>query len=376
MHKTQRERTRELLKEKGLDRALFAHLDSVKWLTGYAPQVQLGGNHFAGGPALVWYEDGHFTLIVLDMDAEAAVAFDEAPDCTLLAYRGYRIDQPITSPENLAGALNKVMGGLRRSGRIGVEKYALTAYLYEGLLEHGDPIEIDRWLVPLRMVKTEEEIAKLRRNFQLSDLGHRVAAETTRPGLREIDVWTAIHSAVNREVGFRVPLGNDCVVGYRDPNNIGGWPKDFVLKDDTALIVDLSTAYQGYWSDSCNVYYATEPNEKQVAIHKVIAEALDYAISLIRPGVHASDVDRKVRGFIENAGYPVYPHHTGHGVGVSVHEEPRITPYNSTTLEKGMVIMLEPGIYFPGETSCRLEHGMLITDDGVELLTKHLVRES
>ncbi|MEX0601168.1 MAG: M24 family metallopeptidase, partial [Rhodothermales bacterium] len=121
-----------------------------------------------------------------------------------------------------------------------------------------------------------------------------------------------------------------------------------------------------------NVYYATEPNDRQTAIHKVIEETLDYAISLIRPGAVCSEIDAKVKVFIEKKGYDAYPHHTGHGVGTSVHEEPRITPYNDTPLEKNMVIMLEPGIYFPGETGCRLEHGLLVTNDGAEVLTNHI----
>jgi Xaa-Pro aminopeptidase len=346
----------------------------VKWLTGYAPQVQLGGNHFAGGPALVWYEDGHFTLIVLDAEAEAAGNFDDEADGTLVTYPGYDIKEPITSPENIAATLGDVFERSNFNGLVGVETHNLPTHLFEKLRARGDTVSIDRLLVPLRMVKTPEEMAKLRRNFELTDLGHRAAAEATRAGAREIDVWMAVHSAVNREVGSRVPLGNDCVVGYRDPNNIGGWPKDFQIREDTALIVDLSTAYKGYWSDSCNVYYATEPNEKQLAIHRVIEEALDCAISLIRPGVLCNEIDRHVRAFIEKTGYPVYPHHTGHGVGVSVHEEPRITPYNATPLEKNMVIMLEPGIYFPGETSCRLEHGLLVTEDGAEVLTTHIHR--
>jgi Xaa-Pro aminopeptidase len=92
---------------------------------------------------------------------------------------------------------------------------------------------------------------------------------------------------------------------------------------------------------------------------------------LIRPGVVAKEVDQKVRQFIADAGYPVYPHHTGHSVGVSGHEAPRIVPYSQEVLAEGMVIMLEPGIYIPGEISVRLEDGMLITADGVEILTKH-----
>lgn len=380
MHRQQRVQTRELLASKDVTRALFAHLDSVKWLTGFAPHVQLGGNHFAGGPALVWYEDGHFTLIVLDMDAENARPFEDEPDGTLVTYKGYSVEEPITSTENLVRTLLETVGQPRTSGRVGVgaEKNALTAVLSESLRgafgDAADVTAIDGWLVSLRMVKTDEELAKLRRCFALSDLGHRVARNETRSGRREIDVWADIHSAVNRDAGKRLPLGNDCVVGYRDPNNIGGWPLDYVIEEDTALIVDLSVGYQGYWGDSCGVYYATEPSDKQRAMHRVVQDALDYAISLIRPGVVASEVDRKVREFMERHGYPVYPHHTGHGVGVSIHEEPRITPYNDVELQAGMVIMLEPGIYFPGETSCRLEHGLLITADGADVLTKHIDR--
>lgn len=372
MHQIQRERTRDVLKKNDISRAVFAHLDSVKWLTGYAPQVQLGGNHFAGGPALVWYEDGHFTLIVLDADAEAAGAFGDEPDGTILPYRGYAVEEPITSAENLAETLQEILTRSQSSSRVGVETHHLPGHLFERLGDHADIVPIDRWLAPLRMIKTPEEIAKLRRNFELTDLGHRIAAKATRPGAREIDVWMAIHDAVNREVGYRVPLGNDCVVEYRDPNNIGGWPKDYVLREDTALVVDLSTAYQGYWSDSCNVYYATEPNERQAAVRRAISETLEFAISLIRPGVRCSEIDRRVKAFVERTGYPTYSHHTGHGVGVSVHEEPRIAPYNGTRLEEDMVIMLEPATYIPGETSCRLEHGLLVTADGAEVLTTHI----
>ena len=106
-------------------------------------------------------------------------------------------------------------------------------------------------------------------------------------------------------------------------------------------------------------------------MHQTATAALEFAISLVKPGAVASEIDRRVRQFIAGAGYPVYPHHTGHGVGVSGHEEPRIVPYNDVRLEPGMVIMLEPGIYFPGETAVRLEDALLVTEDGAELLTRH-----
>lgn len=118
-------------------------------------------------------------------------------------------------------------------------------------------------------------------------------------------------------------------------------------------------------------YYAGEPTAEQVKLHKTCADALEFAISLVRPGVVAKAIDQKVRQFMEAAGYAIYPHHTGHGVGVTGHEEPRIVPYNDIPLEAGMVIMLEPGAYFPGHFGARLEDAMLVTADGAEVLTKH-----
>ncbi len=314
-------------------------------------------------PALVWYAGGEWSLIVLDSYVGAATA----GGCAVVGYSGYTIDAPIASYDNLAATLRATLVGI--SGTIGIEERALPLFL-RAELQAADLLPIDGALVPLRMVKTDEELAKLRQNFKLIEVGHAEARQAVRPGRREIDIWTDIHGAIQRFAGQRVPLGNDCVVGHRKAN-IGGWPLELEIQPGDSLIVDLSTLLHGYWSDSCATYYASEPSPKQIAMHQTAAAALEFAISLVKPGALASEIDRRVRGFIADAGYPVYPHHTGHGVGVSGHEEPRIVPYNDVRLESGMVIMLEPGIYFPGETAVRLEDAMLVTAGGAEVLTRH-----
>jgi Xaa-Pro aminopeptidase len=379
MHQEQRQRARDLLKARGIERALFANFNSVKWLTGFAAPVQLGPNFFAGGPPMVWYEAGHFTLFVVDAYAAEAAPFDAEPDGAVVTYLGYTIEQPIAGADHLAAAFRQALttppwrGG--QGGVVGVEERDVTvmvsAILQNELLASGVRFTaIDGWLEPPRMLKTEEELTKLRANFALTDLGHAVARQTIAAGQREIDIWTAMHSVIEKEAGRRVPFGNDCTVGSRQAN-IGGWPLDYEIKSGDSLMVDLSTSLYGYWSDSCATYYAGEPTPKQVAMHKTAADALEFAISLVKPGVVAREIDQKVRQFIADAGYPAYPHHTGHGVGVSGHEAPRIVPYSQEVLAEGMVIMLEPGIYLPGETAVRLEDGLLITSDGVEILTKH-----
>ncbi len=374
MHLKQRQQTHEQLKKQGVHHALFANPHSLTWLTGFAPPVQVGTNLFSGGPSLLWYDNGAFTLITLDAYKDITNTFQEDTDGNVITYQGYTIDKPIKSTDHFVTALENVLSKSKNtSTKIGIELNHITARQLSILQNKFSNIEIapiDDLLIPLRMVKTDEELKKLRANFRLTDIGHTVARNAIAEGKSEIEVWMEIHSAINQAAGCRVPLGNDCVVGHREAN-IGGWPLNNKILANDSMIVDLSTILDGYWSDSCATYYASDPTSKQIELHNIITDALDYAISLIKPGVIAKEVDQKVRQFIADTGYSVYPHHTGHGVGVSGHEEPRIVPYNNTVLKEGMVIMLEPGIYLPGETSVRLEDAVLVTDDGAEVLTAH-----
>jgi Xaa-Pro dipeptidase len=371
MHQQQRAWTRDLLKARGIDVAIFGHPHSVTWLTGFAPPVLTGPNLFAGAPPLVIYVEGRFVLVVVDALAAGAASFGQEADGELLTYLGYTVAQPLDGAGQLLALLERFSP---LSGRTGIEQGGVPVSVAHRLLGSrdagGDVRAIDGWLHPLRMVKTRGELALLRANFRLTDIGHAAAREAVTVGAREIDVWAAMEAAVQRAAGRRVPIGNDCVAGYRT-ENIGGWPEEYALRSADSIIVDLSVIADGYWSDSCATYVAGTPTRQQVEMHRVVSDALALGASRLRPGAVCADIDRAVRGSIAAAGYPVYPHHTGHGVGVSGHEAPRIVPYSDESLAPGMVIMLEPGIYFPGETGVRLEDAFLITEDGAERITGH-----
>jgi len=371
MHAEQRVRADKTLTAHHLRRALFANPFSVTWLTGLAPPPQLGPLPFAGGPSLVWYEDGEFVLIVVDAYADQAAA----SGCRVHSYLGYTSEQPLASSAHLAETLSRVVGSASVGiDPVGVEEGSLPVALYNilraALHNDAEVTPIDGWLTSLQVVKTDEELVKLRENFALTDIGHGAARRAVQAGQREIDVWVEIESAIQHAAGQRVPVGNDCVVGYRQ-NNSGGWPLDLEIRPHDSVIVDLSTLRYGYWSDSCATYYAGEPTRLQQEMHCTVAAALDFAISLVKPGAVCSEIDRAVRQFIADAGYPIYPHHTGHSVGVTGHADPRIVPYNNQVVEAGMVLMLEPGIYYPGITGVRLEDAVLVTATGAEVLTYH-----
>ncbi len=367
----QRQRAMKRLEADGIEQAIFANPLSVRWLTGLDVP---GGS--AENPALLWYDRGDFTLLVESSFAAQAASFGAQKGCAVRDYLGYTIQQPIDRPRFLAKALAEVAdSSLEETDVIGVETQSLSMHLWwavRHLLPGGyDLTPIDGWLEPLRALKTAEEIATIREGFRLTDIGHSAGRNAVQAGAREIDVWTAVQSAVEQAAGKRMTLGNDCIVGHRPTNNIGGPPGDIVIRPDDSFILDLSVIHNGYWTDSCATYYAGEPTAQQVTLHKFVEEALAYAISLVKPGAVAKEIDHKVRDFMARGGYKVYPHHTGHGIGLTGHEAARIVPYNEEIIQPGMVLMLEPGIYFPGVTSVRLEDGMLVTETGVEVLSGH-----
>ncbi|MBL8056972.1 MAG: aminopeptidase P family protein, partial [Anaerolineales bacterium] len=265
MHLEQRQRAHAWLRQHGFDCALFSAPASVAWLTGLAPAVQTGPSPFAGGPPLVWYAGGDFSLIVPDsLAAEAG-----RPGLPVLTYAAYAYQTPVTAVQQLAARVRALTENAR--GQLGAEQQSLPAHLWP-----AGALGLDGRLDDLRLVKTDEELAFLRRNFALTDAGHAAGRRAVQIGLREIDVWTAVQSAIEQAAGGRVVLGNDCVAGYRE-NNVGGWPGDLPLRPGDSLILDLSTRVDGYWSDSCGTYYAGGPSERQAAVHRTVQAALELA---------------------------------------------------------------------------------------------------
>ena len=290
MHRLQRQRAAQLLEEAGVELALFSDHDSVRWLTGLALPA----------PALLLFERGSFTLLADEGYADAS-AFAAEPDCAHLPFVGYTIQQPIDAPGRLADALRDLVAassGL--SGPVGVEEKNLPLACWQKLcdaLPGCEPVSLEGRLLPLRAVKTEEELARIREGFRLVTVGQDAGRNAVRLGQREIDVWTEVQTAVEREAGKWMQMGNDCIVGHR-PANIGAAPLDYEIIANDSLILDLSVVVDGYWTDSCATYYTDQPTAQQVQMHMFVEEALAYAFSLIRPGEVAQEVDRKVRSFM------------------------------------------------------------------------------
>jgi Xaa-Pro aminopeptidase len=137
------------------------------------------------------------------------------------------------------------------------------------------------------------------------------------------------------------------------------------------LMTDLSPCLEGYWGDSCNcVVVGAEPTSRQKEMFSVAHATLMAVTEAVKPGVEARELDALCRRLLSEAGGWQLPHHTGHGLGTSFHDDPRLVPYDSTPLQAGMVLAIEPGAYDTGAgIGIRTEHIVAVTQGGCEVLT-------
>jgi len=372
MHPHNLERFIDLLRSRGLAAALLSDPATVTWLTGYAPPIETGPSPFEGSAVLAWWHAGELHLIVSDM--ESAVAQEVNPSA-VRSYLSYTIEAPLTGAANQAGALLDVLKeAAPQTGKVGVEWQCLTAPLIDVLrraLPSADFVPLDGAFAELRAVKAPEELTKIRAALGLCDAAQRFMQQALQPGKTELELWASTRAHVEGLAGGRLPILADLVAGARAAD-IGGPPSAYRLQPGDPLILDFVPRLQGYWGDNAATFFVGTPSAELEKAYRVVRRALERGVEAARPGVAAGELDALVRQAVRAEGYEPYPHHTGHGMGASYHEEPRIVPYNDLRLEAGMVVALEPGVYLPGAGGVRLEDVVLITTGGNEVLTTHL----
>ena len=216
----------------------------------------------------------------------------------------------------------------------------------------------------LRMVKDAAEIDALRKAGAAIDRVHARVPEFLVPGRTEADVAADIAEAIVAEGHSEVAF---IIVGS-GPN--GADPhhecSDRELREGDVVVVDIGGPYEpGYNSDSTRTYSIGEPAADVAARYAVLERAQRAAVAAVRPGVTAEQVDAAARDVLAAEGLAdVFVHRTGHGIGLSVHEEPYIIAGNDLPLEVGMAFSVEPGIYFSGEWGARIEDIVVVTEDG------------
>ncbi|GGG29855.1 dipeptidase [Lysinibacillus alkalisoli] len=255
---------------------------------------------------------------------------------------------------------------------IAIEKLHLNVARYEQLQERfvkASFPRLDDKLNYMRVIKSEDELVKLREAAKLADFAVQVGCDNIAEGKTELDVLNAIETAVKNK-GYDMSFSTMVLTGKNSasPHGVPGHNK--IQKGDFVLF-DLGVLYEGYCSDITRTVSFGEPTDKQIEIYETVLKANESAIAAVKPTVKAKDIDKVARDIITNAGFGDYfPHRLGHGLGISVHEFPDISSVNEMALEENMVFTIEPGIYKGDVTGVRIEDDVVVTKDGVEVLTK------
>jgi Xaa-Pro dipeptidase len=343
-----------------LDVIVLSDPGSVAWVTEAPPQVEIGHLPWTAGTFVVVTADG----VTIISDQNERGLFAHLTSARLVTYsdfdHGGFLD-PTTAAQH---ALRNTFGSLNNS-RVGIEPASdrlVRDHASTTLSLRDITTDVQR----LRAVKDAHELAAIRYATELVNVGQRAVRAAAEPGRREIDVWGDVHAAMCTHAGERVPVVVDLMSGERCMT-IGTPPTRNVLQRNELVLCDLAPRRGAYWADSCTTFCLGTPSTDMRRAYDASHRCLDAAIAGCRAGRNAGDLDHEVRTLMESMGY-TYPHHTGHGVGLSYHEAPRIVPGSTMTLEVGMVLALEPGAYANG-IGVRLEHLVYVGPHGPEVLT-------
>lgn len=263
---------------------------------------------------------------------------------------------------------------------IGIEAAHLTVARLEWLTRtwqsRGAGISVrstERLIERFRAVKDAAEVRILREAARRLTVVSTTAIESVRPGITEREIAAAIETAL-REAGYERPAFDTIVASGPNsalPHYRAG---DRELHAGDLVVLDFGGVLDGYCSDLTRTASVGNPSPDAVRLHAAVRDAQVAAIDAVKPGVTTADVDGAARQVLVSHGLgEAFGHGTGHGLGLDVHEEPRVSRPRSDVpperLEPGMVFTIEPGAYLPGFGGVRIEDDILVTETGCEVLT-------
>ncbi len=342
------EKVREILKKNGLDGLIVTKQQNWQYLSG-----------FTGTNAALIITTGDQYLVTdfryLEQAAEQA--------------GGFHIIKPFALVEDAVVDQVKKLG----LGRLGFEDDNLTYHLYSTYKEKLPGVE----LVPLhetvenvRRVKDQGEIASLRKAAGITDEAFDYILEIIGPGVREVDIALEIEYFIKKKGAQKSAFDIIVASGPRAalPHGVA---TDKKIQAGEFIVLDFGAVVDGYHADMTRTIILGRPSQQHCRIYDLVLRAQERALEAIKPGVKCSAVDLAARDLISVEGYGAnFGHGLGHSVGLEIHEKPGFTPKDETILQPGMVLTVEPGIYLSGWGGVRIEDLVLVTGDGIEILSK------
>jgi Xaa-Pro aminopeptidase len=345
-----RERIRRTLKVDRVDALLVSSVSNVRYLSGFT----------GDSSALLLTRDR--ALLISDGRYETQLA----EECPELEVHIRPLGQPLIL--EIAGVVEKL--GV---GRVGIELSSLSAAEFLTLKEKLGGVDLrgvgDR-VEALRAVKDREEIAEIRDAIAIAERAFAMLRAGIRRDETEKDVADALEGYLRRCGATAASFPPIVAVGRRAALPHAQPSADVRVGEADFVLVDWGATGRPYKSDLTRVLVTGKVTPKFEKIYRTVLAAQERGIAAIRPGVTAREVDAEARSVIEEAGFGrFFRHGLGHGLGMDIHEAPRLHKDSEVRLRPGMVITVEPGIYLPDWGGIRIEDDVLVTPEGCDVLS-------
>ena len=339
------------LENRELGALVVTHLPSVRWLTGY-----VGSN----GVAVVGRAGA---TLLTDFRYETSAKEQVDPGCRILMRK-----------LDLLAGVPEVAVELAQGGRIGLESAHLSMAqgqkLTQLLTDAGaESTGVTGVVEGLRVVKDAGEVERIRESARITDAALSRVVATGLVGRTEREVAWDIRVAMH-ELGAEGPSFETIVAAGANGAKPHAVPGDRVIPEGTLVVVDMGSIHDGYCSDMTRTFATGELPAELRRAYEVCERAQLAALAAVRPGIGHGALDAVARDIIDEAGFgPAFGHSLGHGVGLEIHEAPRLAREAEGELRPGMIVTIEPGIYLEGLGGVRIEDLVVVTDDGCEVLS-------
>lgn len=329
-----------------IDGLIFFDMNNIRYLTGFT----------GSDGTLIISEDRTVLLVDGRYITQARL---EVADTDIIEYKD-KIKVIIETAKEL---------GLKY---IGFEADSIVVQVYNQLiraLSNRVFVPLGNELKLLRACKDKNEISLMKKAAEISSAAIRALGSEIKSGCSEKDLALELEFIARRsgadQLAFETILasGENSALPHAKPT-------DRKIKRGDFIVIDFGIKYKGYCSDETCTFVFQELTEEQKNAYQLVKKAHDLAIDAVGAGIAAAEVDHCVRNFFGKKYERYFSHGTGHGVGLEVHEAPRLAPGSRDILEEQMVVTIEPGIYFPGQWGIRIEDTVLVKKNGCEKLTK------
>lgn len=333
----------------GIDALVISDLTNVRYLTGFTGSSAI---LVVRGDDSVFVTDGRY----------ATQARQQLQDAGVDA----QIEICKDSPEEAAGTATTSIT------RLGLEADAVSWSAQKRWTEQlfdGELVPTTGVVEKLRLVKDAGEVARIRAACAVADAALADVAPRLLDGLTEREFARELEAAMMRRGADDLSFDTIVAAGANGarPHH---QPSDHLIGDGDLVVIDFGALVDGYHSDMTRTFMVGDVGEQRRRMYEVVARAQAAGVDAVKAGAEVAEVDAACRDVIAEAGWAdAFVHGTGHGVGLDIHEAPRVSGRATDTLRNGHVVTVEPGIYLPELGGVRIEDTVLVTDDGCERLT-------